>query len=508
MSHYNRRHFLKTTSAASVPLAFSCTQGGMENQKRPSLLMLMSDNHSWNHLGCYGDSVVKTPNIDAIAEQGIRFTHAFCAAPSCTPARAGILTGQDIWRLEEGANLWGFLPRKFPIYTEILENSGYFVGSEGKGWGPGSIEDSGRGKNPAGKTYASFDNFLAANTEKKPWCYWYSTSDPHRPYDVGSGVASGMDERRVSVPPYLPDCRDVRGDICDYYYEIQKFDSDVGRFLQKLEETGQIENTVIIICSDNGWQMPRGLANLYDFGTRVPLIIFWKRCIPKKRVVDDFVNLNDLAPTFLELAGQHIPEHMTAKSLVHILLSEKSGRIEPNRDFIITARERHAFCRKNGLGYPCRAIRTYDYLYIRNCEPDRWPAGDPPLFGDIDAHMLHYPCPTKMYMMANRDAPDVKSLFELGFLKRSAEELYNLTNDPFQMNNVVYQKEYSRVREKLSQKLDTHLKATGDPRAIGRTIIWDSTRYYQEIDFTPQPSKEADSRIATFIRHLHSTLQH
>ena len=337
MSICKRRDFIKTASVASIPLTFTPLSCGNKDKTKPNILMLMSDNQSWNHLGCYSDSVVKTPNIDEIAKQGVRFTHAFCAAPSCSPARAGILTGQDIWRLEEGANLWGILPGKFTLYTDLLEETGYFVGSQGKGWGPGSVKDSGREKNHAGQTYVSFKEFLSANTGNKPWCYWFSSSDPHRPYEVGSGAESGMNRDDVSVPPYLPDNMDVRGDICDYYYEIENFDKDVGNIIQELKNSGKHDNTIIVICSDNGWQMPRGLANLYDSGSRVPLIFFsWKGHIPGGRVVDDFVNLNDLAPTFLEISGQDIQDQMTAKSMTNLLFSDKKGRIENDRDFIIT----------------------------------------------------------------------------------------------------------------------------------------------------------------------------
>ena len=474
-----------------VPLLFLLTGCQSEILSPPNILMLMSDNQSWNHLGCYGDPVVKTPNIDQVASQGIRFTYAFCAAPSCTPARAALLSGQDIWRLEEGANLWGIFPAKFPVYTDLLEESGYFVGYQGKGWGPGSVEESGRDRNPAGNEYQTFEEFLEANTTDKPWCFWYSSQDPHRPYDVGSGISSGMDLNQVAVPPYLPDNEIVRGDICDYYFEIERFDNNVGEILNKLDQTGQYENTLIVICSDNGWQMPRGLANVYDFGTRIPLIISWKDKIPEGRVVDDFVSLIDLAPTFLELAGLEIPEYMTANSIVNLLFSHASGRIEEQRDFVITARERHALCRQNGLGYPCRAIRTYDYLYIRNYEPDRWPAGDPPLFGDIDAHMLHYPSPTKINMLVNRNNPKVKQLFEHALLKRPAEELYDLKNDPWQMNNIADNPEYHTIKKDLSERLNQYLESTGDPRIVGGRIIWDSTAYFAEDDFIPKPGEEA-----------------
>jgi len=486
--NWNRRRLLKTLLSL-LALGPACRVA--EKRSRPNILLLMSDNQSSNHVGCYGDRVVQTPHIDKIAAQGVKFSHAFCAAPSCSPARAGMLTGQDIWRLEEGANLWGILPSKLPLYTDMLEISGYFVGSQGKGWGPGSVADSGREYNHGGRTFASFGEFLQANSLNQPWCYWFSSLHPHRPYEVGSGIASGMDPDKVEVPLYLPDKVEVRSDICDYYFAVQKFDSEVGDILGVLEASGQRENTLIVICSDNGWQMPRGLANLYDFGTRVPMIFSWKQYIPEGRTVDDFVNLNDLAPTFLEIAGLPVPQEMTAKSLANILFSRESGQIDQTRDFVVTARERHALCRANGLGYPGRAIRTRDFLFIRNYEPDRWPAGDPPLFGDVDAHMLSYPCPAKIYLLAHKDEPEIKPLYDLAFEKRPAEELYDLRKDPDQMNNVANSPEYKERKEELLNALARYLRNTDDPRTTGGDLVWERGKYYEERDFKPKPSREA-----------------
>ena len=494
MSRYNRRKFLKHSCLSLLSLNLihsSCRQKEPEILKRPNILVFMSDNHYASHLGCYGDPVVRTPAIDRIAKGGVRFENTFCAAPSCTPARAGYLTGQDIWRLEEGANLWGTLPKKFRTFTDMLEREGYLVGFQGKGWGPGNFADGGYKRNPAGQKYQSFEEFLKTTAENQPWTYWYCSSDPHRPFTSGPGDTSEIDWHDVHVPPYLPDTEKVRRDMCDYYYEIQRFDKDVADAIKKLENSGQSQNTLIVITSDNGWMMPRGLANLYDFGTKIPLIISWNEHVPGNRVVTDFVNLNDLAPTFLELVGQKTLPEMTAKSLKKILFSEKSGRVEADRNFVVTARERHAFVRKNGLGYPARAIRTDDFLYIRNYEPDRWPAGDPPLFGDIDLHMLQQPTPTKEYMMLHKDDPKVKPLYELGFLKRPAEELFDLRNDPYQMNNVADKDEYSAVKEELSAKLFKYLKDTLDPRALGEPVIWDHTEYYEKNDFIGRPRKQA-----------------
>jgi arylsulfatase A-like enzyme len=283
----------------------------------------------------------------------------------------------------------------------------------------------------------------------------------------------------------------VRKDIGDYYDEIQRFDEEVGSYMALLKEMAQLDNTVIIVCSDNGWQMPRGLANLYDFGTKIPLIISWPKFFPPGREVDDFINIKDFAPTFLELANILIPEEMNAQSFVDILTSNKQGKIDPKRDHVIMARERHAFVRRGGLGYPGRAIRTADYLYIKNYEPNRWPAGDPPLYGDVDAHMLHYEAPTKIYMLENKDSKQVKPLFDLAFSKRPQHELYNLSEDPFQLNNLAEVNEYKSVLENLSNQLSAYLVKTKDPREVGQIFDWDNAPYFKDRDKKPKPSKKA-----------------
>ncbi len=469
----------------------SCTSGVKEIKQPPNFLILMSDNHSWNHLGCYGDPVVKTPNIDKISEQGIRFTNAFCSSPSCTPARASMLTGQDIWRLEEGANLWGTLPSKFEVYTDILEEAGYLVGCEGKGWGPGDYEAGGRDRNPGGAQYNSFEEFYNQCEKGQPFIYWFSSRNPHRPFRENGGQLANIELSMIDVPDYLPDTEEVRADIADYYDEIQHFDGEVAGYISLLKEVGQMENTVIIVCSDNGWQMPRGLANLYDMGTKIPMVISMPKRFKPGRVVDDFVSLSDFAPTILELAGTPIPESMTAKSLVNILESEQSGVIEPERDFVVTARERHAYVRKNGAGYGGRAIQTSNFLYIINYEHENWPAGDPPLYGDVDAHMLHYPCATKLYLLENREEENVKPLFDLAFDKRPEEELYDLKTDPYQMNNVAGDSDYTEAKSEMKKRLIKYLTDTKDPRVVGGEMKWLNAAYFKEIDKTPRPGQRA-----------------
>jgi len=228
--------------------------------------------------------------------------------------------------------------------------------------------------NPAGKRYKSFKEFFQAKPEDQPFCFWLGSSDAHRPYKLNSGVDSGMDPSKVIVPSHLPDDPIVRNDILDYYYEVQRWDSLVGKALSILEEAGELENTLVVITSDNGMPFPRAKASLYDFGTKMPMAISWpSKILSPNRKYEGFVHLSDFASTFLDAAGLEVPGEMTAKSL----MDEFSGYEKVSRESAYTAMERHDGCRKGGKGYPCRALRTKDYLYIRNYEPDRWPSGNP-----------------------------------------------------------------------------------------------------------------------------------
>lgn len=445
------------------------------NDPRPNILFCLADDWAWPHAGVYGDKVVKTPNFDRIAREGVLFTHTFSAAPSCTPSRAAMLTGQGPHRLKEGGNLWGFLPREFPVYPNLLEKSGYTIGFTGKGWAPGNFQAGERTRNPAGNNFKNFDEFLKKLPDGKPFCFWFGSHQPHRPYEKGAGVKSGMDPKNVVVPPYLPDTPEVRSDILDYYTEVQQFDRDLGNHLKLLEAAGKLDNTLIVVSGDNGWPFPRGKANVYDAGSRQPFAIRWAAKLKGGKTSDAFVNLADLAPTFLEVAGLKPLPEMTGKSLLALLTGKEKS---DERDAVFLERERHANARKGDLSYPVRAIRTKDFLYVRNLRPDRWPAGDPEMwkavgpFGDCDAS------PTKDFILDHRDNPKFKKYFQLAFAKRPAEELYDLKKDPHQINNVADRKDYSTAKKKLRTALDKWLVETADPRFTQDDDRWDKYPYF------------------------------
>lgn len=489
-------HRVKLLCAISAILTIGLNVASAET--RPNILFCISDDQSYAHTGANGDPVVQTPAFDRIAREGIRFVHAFCDAPTCGPSRSAILTGQPIWRLEEAGNIHSTLPAKFATYTGQLHEAGYVIGSTGKAWSPGRLEPGGRTVNPAGplfeerklqppfqgmshKDYAgNFEDFLSELADDESFCFWLGTHESHRSFQNGAGRLSGKDLTKIVVPPIFPDNELVRSDIADYLVEVEYFDSVVEQAIGSLEKRGLLDNTIVVVTSDHGMPFPRAKASLYDAGSRVPLAVHWPAGIRNPgRDVYSFVNLSDLAPTFLKAANLQPPTMMTAKSLLDIFNDEEAN----DREAAWIAMERHDGCRQGGKGYPCRAIRTNDFLYIYNFEPTRWPSGSPDAsvcarsipFGEIDDS------PTKTFMMEHRNEYGVARLAELSFGMRPAEELYDLRNDPDQLVNVAGAIPLAEVQSTLRQRLFDHLETTEDPRVVGGTVDWDYYPYYGKI---------------------------
>jgi len=440
---------------------------------RPSILLCIGDDWGWPHARALGDRVVRTPNFDRVAREGVLFPHAYCASPSCTPSRAAILTGQMFYRLEHSANLWSTLDRKFRVYPQLLEEAGYHIGLYRKGWGPGDFRAGGWTQNPAGPAFRNFEDFLRSVPDGKPFCFWWGTNDPHRAYDRGSGAAAGLKASDVQLPPYFPDAPEVRNDVLDYYFEVERADREIGQLLKLLEDAGRLDNTIVVITGDNGWPFPRGKTNLYDMGARQPLAVRWPAGARGGRVVEDFVSLCDLAPTFLEAAGLKPLPEMTARSFLDVLSGGKSGRVDPARDRVVIGRERHVggTARAGGTGYPMRCLRTHRYKYIRNFCPDRWPVGDPPRYADCDDG------PTKTYMLQNAADPKISPMVELCFGKRPAEELYDMVNDPWETRNLAADESMADVKRQLAGDLEAYLRKTGDPRVVGGAEKFDEYPY-------------------------------
>jgi N-sulfoglucosamine sulfohydrolase len=435
---------------------------GANINQRPNIIVLMADNWLYDHASANGDPVVNTPVFDRLAREGARFTHAYCPVPSCGPTRSSIVTGRAAHQLEDLANHGSIFHGKFRVFVDALAVVGYHVGYFNKGWAPGVYLGHGRTETPLGKRYRDFNEFLKARPADRPLFFWVGDNQTAlHSWKRGSGAAAGLDPAKVRVPAYLPDAPVVREEITDYLASAQRTDSAFGEVIARLETLGELENTIIIHTSDNGWQMPHGLGNLYAAGTHVPMAVRWPGRVQPGRVINDFISLTDLAPTILEMAGLYPWPEMTGRSFVDVLSGRPSAVA---RDHVFLERERHANVRRGDLSYPMRAVRTRDYLYIRNIRPNRWPAGDPKVYlsvgdyGDIDGSR------TKLHMLAHQDDPAMQRLFRLNFRKRPAEELYDLRKDRDQIDNIADRPEFAAIKQQLSAKVDAWMKETDDPR--------------------------------------------
>ncbi len=494
---------MKQTTCILI-LLFSGLGIAGSSDERPNILLVISDDQSWPHASAYGNQSTDTPAFDRVARKGVLCNNAFVAYPSCSPSRAALLTGRYPWQIEHAGNFSSTFPPKYVVYPDILEDAGYWVGYTGKGWGPGDWRGTGRLRNPAGTQYSqhqmpsppgingnnytrNFREFLDKRPDGKPFVFWFGSTEPHRRYDEGIGRRQGKKLEDASVPAFLPDDPIVRSDILDYSVEIEWFDKHLGRMLDMLEKRGELENTLVVVTSDNGMPFPRAKANDYEFGLHVPLAIMWPKRIPGGRKIDDMISLVDLAPTFLAAASvEHPGPHaMSGRSLLDVLESNQAGLVDESRTAIIAGRERHGSARYRNHGYPQRVIRTHDYLYVRNYEPDSWPAGQPQDYNfdgtlgemhqayfDIDAS------PSKSLLMDRRHGAEIKPFFQLATAKRPVQELYDIRSDPACVKNLAENSQHANVTHELRKRLDALLSETGDARLTGAP---DTFRTYKRV---------------------------
>ena len=477
---FSRRKLLLST----MGLAAARATDANSQTRRPNILFAIADDWSHGHAGAYGATWLETPAFDRVAREGVLFNNCFTSNPKCSPCRASILTGRNTWQLEEAVSHFGVFSAKFGVYPDLLEEHGYHVGYTGKGWGPGDYKAGGFKRNPAGPEYAknslkppyrgmsakdyarNFDDFLDDREPGQPFCFWFGTHEPHRVYEDGAGERSGKNPDDVELPAYYPDSAVIRRDMVDYAVEVEWFDTHLGRILRKLDEVGELDNTFVVVTSDHGMPFPRVKGQIYEHGFHLPLAIRWGG-MDGGRVIDDFINVRDFAPTFLELAGREPHANMTGKSFLDVLKSGKSGTVDASRNRMLVGKERHDLGRPNDQGYPVRALRTPEYLYIRNYEPDRWPAGNPETgYRNCDNS------PTKSQVLRSFDKH-----YRLSFGKRPAEELYNISEDADCVHNLAADAAFAEVKSKLRAEMEKLLREDGDPRALGKAEIFDTYKY-------------------------------
>ena len=526
--------FVATASAADV--------------ERPNILFFFADD--WGRFArIYAEhgrtaglnGILKTPNLDRLAKSGVLFRNAHVNAPSCTPCRSSLLSGQHFWRTGRGAILQGAVwDETIPTYPLLLRDAGYHLGKSYKVWSPGSPADAPYGgqKHAYEKAGRAFNNFsenatelvekgatieaarnqllsevrgnfqamLAAKPAGQPFAYWFGPTNTHRAWVRGSGKKLwdiDPDALKGKLPAFLPDVPVVREDLADYLGEAQALDAAMGVLLAELEKTGELSRTLIAVSGDHGAPgFPHGKCNLYGFGTGVSLILSGPG-IKGGRVVDDMVSLPDLAPTFLEAGGVKPPAVMTGRSLWNVLQSERQGLVDPSRTWIVAGRERHVeIARPDYTPYPQRVLRTLDHALIVNFKPERWPLGDhyrldgkdEPTFDEVaQTTFVTLPDddagPTKAWFVGARKSPEWSALFDKFYGRRPMFELYDLRKDPDEMNNVAEDPTYAAIRKEMTDRLFTILRETGDPR------MTDDGRYFETPPLAGPLPKQEQKRL-------------
>jgi len=510
---------------ASLILSLFAAAASAADVERPNILFFFADD--WGRFArIYAEhgrtaglnGILKTPNLDRLAKSGVLFRNAHVNAPSCTPCRSSLLSGQHFWRTGRGAILQGAVwDETIPTYPLLLRDAGYHLGKSYKVWSPGSPADAPYGgqKHAYEKAGRAFNNFsenatelvakgatveaaraklleevrgnfqamLAAKPAGQPFAYWFGPTNTHRAWVRGSGKKLwdiDPDALKGKLPAFLPDVPVVREDLADYLGEAQALDAAMGVLLAELEKTGELSRTLIAVSGDHGAPgFPHGKCNLYGFGTGVSLILSGPG-IKGGRVVDDMVSLPDLAPTFLEAGGVKPPAVMTGRSLWNVLRSEGQGLVDPSRTWIVAGRERHVeIARPDYTPYPQRVLRTLDHALIVNFKPERWPLGDPyrldgkdePTFDEVaQTTFVTLPDddagPTKAWFVGARKLPEWSAMFDKFYGRRPMFELYDLRKDPDEMNNVAEDPAYAAIRKEMTERLFTILRETGDPRML------------------------------------------
>ena len=482
--------------APCLLLASGCSR--QQDMEKPNILIVMGDDISFPHMGAYGNGWVKTPGFDRVAKEGLLFMNAYTPNAKSAPSRACFLTGLNSWQLEEAANHVPYFPLKFTSFFEALEKNGYHTGYTAKGWAPGVALDSlGNQRLLTGKAYnsrklvpetagisdvdyaANFEDFLNTATDNKPFCFWYGSLESHRKYETGSGVSKGGKKTGdiAKVPAFWPDDEIVRKDMLDYAFETEHFDSHLVKMLNLLEQQGKLDNTIIIVTADNGMPFPRAKGQVYEYSNHIPMAIMWKKGIRNPgRTIFDFISFIDIAPTILESSGianiSSAMHKMQGKSFMDIFRSGKKGYIDKTRNTVLLGKERHDVGRPDDGGYPVRAIISEGFLYIKNYNPERWPAGNPETgYLNCDGS------PTKSLILNLRREGITPEFWKLSFAKRGDEELYNIGNDPECFSNLANDPSYNVVKRRLADRLFDELLLQDDPRLVSDGTIFDRYPY-------------------------------
>jgi len=464
MHSMSRHEFLKlATAGAAATMAFPPPlQAASPGAQRPNILLVLSDDHSAPHVGCYGNPDIRTPNLDRFASQGMRFDRAYVTCPQCVPSRASIMSG----RSPVGIQMTRFsapLPAEVKIFPELLRTQDYFAGVAGRTYHldgsdgpPAETEKVFREHNlrtfakrldyvkttsGGARIFEQFREFLDRVPQGKPFVLQLCFNDPHRPLDK-QAIPQPHDPQKIKLPAHYPDTPAVREDIARYYDEIARLDGDFGKVPEELDKRGLADNTLVMFMGDNGASQFRGKGTLYEFGIHVPLIVRWPGKVKAGSTTSELVSGEDLAPTFLETGGAPEPGEMTGHSFLNLLL----GKPFEGRTYVFAERGAHGSSLPNSsaafdLG---RCVLTKMHKLIYNA---LWQLPYTPVDFNNDAFWKEL----RALNEQGKLSPEMSLLYFSP--TRPMFELYDLQNDPCEFNNLIGKPECATLERELKAAL-------------------------------------------------------
>lgn len=485
----------RTLAAFVVLFFFSGARSTWAADQRPNVIVFIADDVSWNDYGCYGNSAARTPNIDALAEAGIRFDRAYLTASSCSPSRSSIITGRYPHNNGAGAELHQPISGHIPWFPEVLRDAGYYTALSGKHHMKSTNErpkafdhiDGGRIASNSGG-HANWVSVTKNRPRDKPFFFWFASYDAHRGWDADRQWQENQygpehKSQDVVVPPFLVDDSATRTDLASYYNEVTRFDFYIGQVITELKKQGVWNNTLVFVLADNGRPFPRAKTRLHDSGMKTALVAHWSDGISEPGPSASLVSVIDLAPTILSVAG------------AEPLVSMQGVTLQPVFDNPEASVRQYAFSEHNWHDYEAhgRSVRMGDYLLLKNFRPNLAWQGPADSVRSPSHDSLKSRRSDGTLTSAQRDVFQVP---------RPALELYNLKTDPFQLRNIANDADARSTREKLSAVLDQWMDETGDsvPEIIsGDTFDRETGKRLKEKP--PQGVTPGQDRKADLINH-------
>ncbi|MBK3516213.1 sulfatase family protein [Carboxylicivirga marina] len=433
---------------------------------KPNVLFITVDDMNWNSIGAYGCDIPDiTPNIDRLAESGLRFEHAYVQASNCSPSRSVFQTSR--YPHQSGMRGFFYVDAGFKTLPELLKENGYTTGVINKAADSSLSPDFAKYwdvnlkfKDAEKRSAASYgqqleDFFIAVKNAKQPFYCVVNVADPHKPFfnDLKS-KKQGFDafkpskiykEEEVDVPAFLPDAPMVKNEVLNYFNSVKRGDDCVGAILKVLAKSEYKENTIVIFVSDHGMPLPFAKSSVYPNGIRTPWIVSWPNHIEAGSVnTDNLISAVDFMPTVLDMSGVKMPSGMEGLSFHKAL----QGKAVSSSEYVFGQFDENA----GGIPRPSRTVLSKKYGYVFNA----WATGQYPFKCSADSYATH------KYMKAqSASKPAVKERLE-HWVYRSVEELYDYEKDPDALNNLINDPNYQTVAEQLRKELMKQMQATND----------------------------------------------